>query len=328
MAKKEDHLSNEVSVGVEVTPTGVQAKAKSRLISSIDRLVGSVFDRWSASNERVADWERTVGANERKLLNAAAAKAVVHIGESDTTAARLLEHHLGLEMSRQRNVEAVVREAIEDLRSSPPSSDQNATGAEQIAPEVVDRFGRYAEGALTDELRQRWGRVLAAEVRSPGTVSNKVMRVVDEMDAQTASLFERLCASRLGNVVPAVLQTLTVQEKARLVQAGLLMDDSGGLVLPFEKLEGAGGFRWRLVLNKYIAYFPELPDSDKLLADNEWLQMYDALNIVLHVLTPEGSAVASILPDGMGQAARALDKEFKKVHPDAGVVMRRAGAAA
>jgi hypothetical protein len=56
----------------------------------------------------------------------------------------------------------------------------------------MNRFERFAEDASTDELRQRWGRVLSAEIRKPGTFSPKVLRIVDEIDQSTAAIFERV----------------------------------------------------------------------------------------------------------------------------------------
>lgn len=50
----DDHLSNEVSLSAELTERGVKAGAKSRTISSIDRLLGGVVDLVNVPLERSA----------------------------------------------------------------------------------------------------------------------------------------------------------------------------------------------------------------------------------------------------------------------------------
>jgi hypothetical protein len=43
-----EQLSNEASVSAEITESGVKASAKSRTVSSLDRLIGSVVDTGTA----------------------------------------------------------------------------------------------------------------------------------------------------------------------------------------------------------------------------------------------------------------------------------------
>ena len=51
MAKKDDHLSNEVAIEVHLDETGLTFRAKSRAVAAFDRLCGSVPDFFAARLE-------------------------------------------------------------------------------------------------------------------------------------------------------------------------------------------------------------------------------------------------------------------------------------
>jgi len=66
----EDHLSNEVSISAELTPTGVKAGAKSRLVSAIDRIAGGLFDLVNVPLERAAQKGRAKTTTDTKFIEA------------------------------------------------------------------------------------------------------------------------------------------------------------------------------------------------------------------------------------------------------------------
>jgi Protein of unknown function (DUF2806) len=78
-------------------------------------------------------------------------------------------------------------EAIEHLRHDGISASDAETGPSELSEEFMTRFETYAEGASTEDLRQRWGRILAREVKKPGTFSLKALRVIDELELQPRS---------------------------------------------------------------------------------------------------------------------------------------------
>jgi hypothetical protein len=182
---------------------------------------------------------RAKSEGEQKIIAAVAARAVEMIGRDDEFAARMLASQFGDMASKQLNKDAVVSAALEDLNSNPPSPAETSQGPEQLAPDFMDRFQTYAEGASTDDLRDRWGRVLAGEIRKPGTFSRKVLRAVDELEPETAALFERICHHGQGTRIFKCLleKDLTFAEKVALVSAGLLVDPGvAGHIAPFTRV--------------------------------------------------------------------------------------------
>jgi hypothetical protein len=201
----DDHLDKETSVGVELTETGVKAKAKSRLVAAFDRLGGNIFELVNVRMERRISRERSMIAGERKVIEAAIEYGLDRLKKDPEFAQRVAETHFRKIFHQQDNKDAVIVEAIEELRHNPVTEAEAEAGPPELNPEFMDRFERYAEDASTEQLRQKWGRVLTAEIRKPGTFSRKALRVVEELDAETARLFEKLCQSRLDDVLPKSL---------------------------------------------------------------------------------------------------------------------------
>ncbi|WP_158511628.1 DUF2806 domain-containing protein [Bradyrhizobium sp. CCGE-LA001] len=122
---------------------------------------------------------------------------------------------------QQENKDSVARHALEDLRRD-PRADANDKA---LSPDFLHRLERHAQDAATEEAREKWGRVVAAEVRKPGSITARAMRLIDELDPAAAMLFEELCVNRLADTVPTCLTgELKFPVRKALVEAGLLVD--------------------------------------------------------------------------------------------------------
>ncbi|ULJ72956.1 DUF2806 domain-containing protein [Rhizobium gallicum] len=164
----EDHLSGETSLSVEFTENGIKAAAKSRAIAAVERLVGNVADLGNAWIEGVTTRQRAKNEGERQLIEAAARYGIERMGQDQDFAERAFGNHFRKVASQQLNKDAVVAEALNDLRSQPPSNVESTSGPNEISDEFMSRFEGYAEGATTEQLRERWGRILAGEIQETG----------------------------------------------------------------------------------------------------------------------------------------------------------------
>jgi hypothetical protein len=164
----DDHLDRETSVSAELTPSGLKAGAKSRLIAAIDRLGGNAVEWINVRMEADLSARRARIEGERQLIEAVVKYGIERIGKDEDFARRALENTFRKAIQNQANKDAVLHEAIEDLRESPPHPAENEAGGSALDDQFMDRFEYYAEGATSEQLRQKWGRVLAAEIRKPG----------------------------------------------------------------------------------------------------------------------------------------------------------------
>lgn len=312
-----DHLSNEVSVGAELTPTGVTAKAKSRAISALDRLVGAGIDRLTAPLESSTAKIRAQGEADRKLIAALSEKKINLLGQDQDFSAAAFANDIKTSVRRQVNKDGVAAAALQDLRDQPPNSESTASGPETLDPDFLNRFERYAEDATSDQLRERWGRVLATEIRKPGTFSMKVMRAVDEIDAPTAALFESLCANRFDKyLIGCLTGEIKTIEKIKLVSAGLIAEPGlTGHNLRFREVrlgveemwclsDSNGGFGFPK--NTTIPSYPNQFEAPLVTQDN------GVPAVPIYILTDVGVAISTILPDTSSDVLRRYCETLSK----------------
>ena len=139
--------------------------------------------------------------------------------------------------------------------------------------------------------------MLAAEVRAPGTFSQKVLRAVDELDPDTAALFERVASHRMQEAIPiGVMGELNFTEKVQLIEAGLLVDPGLGNQIRLSQELTHNGVVWLFLAfgTRAIAISAEreVTAAGKFLTTDG--QGKPAVPIYL--LTKTGAAIASILP--------------------------------
>jgi len=318
----QDPFDKPTSASVEFTPAGFKVNAKSRAIAAFDRLLGNAADFVNIPIERRNVEERSKMEASRMLVEAIRDHALSRLKTDPEFADRVSRSFLESLIRRQENKDGVVRHAIEELRRDPQAEEPG----EILAPLFIDKLERLAEDATTEQLREKWGRVLAAEIRKPGTFSPKVLRVLDELDSDVAAKFEELCCSRLENMLPTCLVgELDIPLVARLVEAGLLVDpDLGRLFEPSQADTGLDV--WFLPLENFgIVMSQEAGNATPATSgviQTQALGMRPGM--LSYMLTITGLAVSSILPDHTAEAfARLSIKIREAVGQDAIAELRR-----
>lgn len=307
----DERQSDEISASAELTPTGFKAKLKSRAASAIDRFWGSKVDRKSVPIEADNAEIKAMSNARVKIIDALGDLGVERLKNDPEFAARAVDNFLPSLLRRQENKDAVLELALEDLRQNPSTDEQDASGAEALDDSFLDRFERYAEDASTEALRAKWGKVLAAEVRQPGTFSAKVLRVVDELEPSTALLFEQLCRHRLHNtIVKCLAGEMSFPNRANLVSAGLLVDPGlSGQIRTFTSVaDNSGRDLWMChcgIASVAVDKGLTIPGSKKgecppIISNNS------EPALPAYVLTDVGYAVSSILTDHQEATFAAL----------------------
>ncbi|NEH72283.1 DUF2806 domain-containing protein [Rhizobium leguminosarum] len=293
----EDHLSNETSVSAELTETGVKAAAKSRAVAAIDRLAGNIADVGNAWLEGFTTRRRAKSEGERQLIEATARYGMERMQVDEAFATRAFENHFKKIAGQQVNKDAVVVEAIEDLRRTPPTDEEAEAGPAAVSEEFISRFEKFAEGASSEELRERWGRILAGEIRKPGTFSPKVLRATDELEAEAATLFESLMPYRAREILMlSLMPALTFQQKLLLISAGLIVDPGmAGHRNTFGQINVDGEEHWATSFGKSMISFPA---TTTVVSKNKDLIRMDKQtpSFSVYILTDVGKALSSIIP--------------------------------
>ncbi|WP_306147004.1 MULTISPECIES: DUF2806 domain-containing protein [unclassified Roseibium] len=240
MADK-DPLDKPVSVSGKLTKTGLQASAHSRAVSAGDRLLGNLVDLLNLPIESRNRIKRAKVDAEVQLINAATEALIEAASQNPAGANVVIKQVLSREERRAENKLSVVEEALQQLTQNPPTDEEANSGPDRLADEFIDRFERYAEDASTEELRQKWANVLASEVRVPGTFGRKVMRILDEIDNETAQKFSDFCRHRIGGVVPLALHQPKYNDAMAFEDNGLIATMAAGPVRNWQECTDDSG---------------------------------------------------------------------------------------
>ncbi|MDR9762483.1 DUF2806 domain-containing protein [Rhizobium redzepovicii] len=318
MSEDEDHS---IGISVDWSAQGFKGHIRSRWLSALDLLGARRVAASNIAQDRHTAVSQALTAAQVSLISAARQAVEKEVADDPNLAAKLLMA-LGRAERDAENIGGALDFALQDLRNDPTSSSQNNQSAEAVDPEVVKRWEHYAAGATAEIAREKWGKVLASEVRVPGTFSMKTLRLIDEIDGDTAKLFERFCANRLGGWVPEITSSLNFSELKELQEADLLAHSELPSTVDLKSVTLSDGSEWwalsdgvaqALAINKAA----ELPGIDRSNLSFESIRITNGqLKLGVHVLTRSGSAIASIIPQDGKALSRLAAAMRQKTTPD------------
>jgi hypothetical protein len=174
------------------------AKAMNELVGDVGRLGSSLAKLGSSKvdESRRAIEDRTSSnsalsqaqvESEVAIIKALSDAAVKHIHTNELDfGERALSHGIHNLMKLQNNREMVVLRTAENLRRDLPSP----PSAETPSQDWLNLFGRYAENASSEKLREHWAHILEGEIRKPGTFSFVTLQLASLLDERLARIIE------------------------------------------------------------------------------------------------------------------------------------------
>lgn len=310
--EKEDHFDKETGFDVAISETGVSVKAKSRIVSTLDRWGGNFFRKKSFQGERAVQTDEQLIALEAKIVQKAGEKLLKRVDEDEDFAMEVLNIAYSREARRRDNKEGVIFSALEILKNEATGKGQILEGPETLSDEFLDRVERYAEDASTEELQERWGRVLAGEIRKPGTFNPKVLRTVDELNSEDAILFESIAKYHVdGGLMKPLMPKIEFIQQLKLVEAGLIVDPGlSNHNFKFTLLQFHGEVDiWGMTLGNQAISIPNNIDENSL-DDNIIMVSGGIPRIPVYILTEAGRALCSILASSEYDVALEI---FRKI---------------
>ncbi len=100
-----------------------------------------------------------------------------------------------VEQLEQLNIEEIVSHAAEEL------SQENEVSEESVDPDWIKRFFDSAKDVSNEQLQIIWGKILAGEVKQPGSYSLRTLEVIRNLKKSEAETFVKVAklAFRYGN---------------------------------------------------------------------------------------------------------------------------------
>ncbi len=182
-------------------------KAFDRLCSALINVPVGALERRSA--EKQAESEARI-----KIIRENADKIAQQM-KVDPEYARIAVSKYGQKILREQvnldNISAIAADELKSIESDNPtrqktnepnqeqsadSTNQDTNGGEEkiINDDWLNNFETEARQKSTEEMQIRFGRVLAGEIRQPGSYSIKAIKLFGEIDQNTAILFKKFCS--------------------------------------------------------------------------------------------------------------------------------------
>lgn len=185
---------------------------------AISRLIGHGVDIPAAWLEGFAQSSRDKTEARSQVSKAIAEKAAEMAVDEPAIMERALHGMLAKSYRTQTNREAVAAIALEELTKLPPPEVSKGP-----SDDWINKFERHAEDASGEEIRTMFGRLLAEEVRQPGTISSASLRFVSDLDSDVAKIIQRVLpfSNLQGNAFLELIDPeLTLPEMMLVEQAG------------------------------------------------------------------------------------------------------------
>ena len=99
------------------------------------------------------------------------------------------------EQSDNSTNQGPVSEPNEKRSADSSNQEANSGGGKVIDDDWLNSFETEARQKSTEDMQLRFGRILAGEIRQPGSYSIKAVKALSELDQDTAALFKRLCSA-------------------------------------------------------------------------------------------------------------------------------------
>lgn len=103
--------------------------------------------------------------------------------EIDTRTSNRLAYQ---ETIRQQNIESVIANAAQELTTETPIPESKPE------PEWVSRFVDISASISSDEMQQLWGKILAGEIKQPGSYSLRTLETLRNITKPEAEVFSKL----------------------------------------------------------------------------------------------------------------------------------------
>lgn len=186
--------------------------------NAISRLLGAAVDIPAAYlrgfSQRADDQTEARSYISQQIAKRAAERAV----EDPKIMDRAMNNMLLRSYRVQENKDEIAAITIEDLQAEPPSSSSPGPSDDWMM-----KFERYAEDATSKDLRMMFAKLLAGEIRKPGTISPATLHFASMLDAETARLIERaltVYALDAACVIGFLSPKMTISEIVTLEQSG------------------------------------------------------------------------------------------------------------
>ena len=175
---------------------GIPAPVRRNLFKALGQLTSAVIDFPVAFLTGKADEQRAETAARIKLINTSAEQIAQQM-QTDPEYARVAVQKFGHRVLREQvNLDMIGQMAAAEIRDASDSINQSVPeeSGNTINDDWLNVFETEARLKSTEEMQVYFGKVLAGEIRKPGTYSTRTVKILASLDQGVANKFARLCS--------------------------------------------------------------------------------------------------------------------------------------
>jgi uncharacterized repeat protein (TIGR03899 family) len=180
-------LSEPLKRLIEVTAEGIGAVSRPFLIKA--NANAKAFEIRTVA-QAIADSQKLLGTMKYEegniIIESAPNQDVLPALENDIEQ-RIIMRVAFQQAKKQSNVEQVVQHAADELKSEQEVTDEKPDS------DWVTRFFNISEDISADHMQILWGKILAGEIKKPGSYSLRTLELLKNINQEEAELFVRAC---------------------------------------------------------------------------------------------------------------------------------------
>ena len=175
---------------------GIPGPVRRNLLKAFGQLCSAAIDLPDAYLSGKADERRAETAARIKLINVSANQIAQQM-QTDPEYARVAVQKFGHRVLREQvNLDLISQQAATEILDASDSDDQSKPDepGETISDDWLSAFETEARQKSTEEMQTFFGKILAGEIRTPGSYSTRTIRILGSLDQEIATHFMRLCS--------------------------------------------------------------------------------------------------------------------------------------
>ncbi len=175
---------------------GIPGPVRRNLLKAFGHLCSAAIDVPVAYLTGQAGERRAETAARIRLINTSAAQIAEQM-QVNPEYARVAAQKFGQRVIREQvNIDLTAQKAASELRDASDSIDQSEQdeSGETISEDWLNAFETEARQKSTEEMQTLFGKILAGEIRKPGSYSTRSVKILGSLDQKIAKHFLRLCS--------------------------------------------------------------------------------------------------------------------------------------
>ncbi|MBI2584305.1 MAG: DUF2806 domain-containing protein [Rhodospirillales bacterium] len=182
----------------DITGLNLPPVVRKSFWKAVARLVTGGFDIGGAWLDAKAQNIRVEGSAKDVVTMAAAKAASSQFQRNEELGERAVMHFASKIVREQVNLEETLKIAKEDLQAAPPEGDAK----KEIDEDWLNQFADIAAKVSNEDMKRHLGKILAGEIKNPGSFSAATILTLTTISREEAKLFEKLCnvSMSLGGV--------------------------------------------------------------------------------------------------------------------------------